>query len=130
MQKNLNIKNLQSTRMSQGIIIFGTIVLIIAFTVGGYALTNFLKKSKIYGNQKNVLDNIVTSRLNVYKNEEFRIEFKYPSNFVVILQPGSQKNLGKLFIISQADYIRLQNKPIFLENPLLMITQNNTVSGF
>lgn len=75
-------------------------------------------------------DLLDTSNWKNYWNEEYGFELKYPENYVIITQPGSKREQGLLFFVSEKDYEKYKNDAIFKENPLLTVIQNDGLNSF
>lgn len=96
--------------------LIGGIILIIVLTVAGWFWYEKMDNVASRDNLKQVANGYDWK---IYRNDEYGIEFKYPNNSVVIVQPGSSKTFGTVLVVSQGIYEDLQEKDLsFQNNPL------------
>lgn len=97
--------------------VFGAVVLVIALAIGGWFWYGGIAGIINRNNTEQAIDN---SSWKNYRSDEYGIEFKYPNDSVVVVQPSASKMFGTVFIIAQSTYDDLQkNSLIFQDNPLL-----------
>lgn len=114
------------------------ILVIIALVAGSWLWYEASKKerqsqmepqqAREYNNQP-VEGNIDISNWKTYRRDEYGIEFRYPSDSVVVVQPSASRMFGSVFILTQNMYDDLQkNSPVFQTNPVLgLIDKGNGI---